>query len=97
MEAPSLMDYQFVFEKTVEADKNMLDYAKMAILLAFNEYPNDDYKKCELISIKFEEKYGNSWGCTLIKKGEGDSCYPYINNYIKLKFNNYLIKIMRTR
>ena len=85
----------FIFEKTINADKSMCDYAKMTILLAFNEFPNDDYKKGELIAIKFEEKYGNCWGVSCFKNG--DSCYPYINHYIKLKYNGYIIKIMRTR
>ena len=77
------------------ANKNMIEYAKMAILLAFEEYPNDDLEKCRLISNKFHEKYGHKWGVSIIK--DGDSLFYYHDYYLYIKYKDYSIKIMRTK
>ena len=52
---------QFIFGDYKVADERMKDYAKMAILLAMEEYPGNYQKQSELIAIKFEERYGNRW------------------------------------
>ena len=40
---PSKSSFNFI--KVEEADKSMLEYAKMAILLALEDFPEDDWKK----------------------------------------------------
>ena len=85
----------FNFEEVIGADEKMIEYSKMVVLLAINEFPNDDYKKCELVSIKFEEKYGGCWGCSFLKNG--DTCYVYQDYFIKLRYNDYIIKILKTK
>ncbi len=43
------------------------DYVKIIILFVFTEYPYNDFEKCHLISKKFEEKYGQTWSCSVSK------------------------------
>ena len=68
---------QFLFEIEIGADEKMTEYAKMVILFAINEYPEDDHKKCKLIAKKFEEKYSGYWNCSVIK--DGDASFYYDN------------------
>ena len=82
---------QFIFEIEIGADKKMKEYAKMTILFAINESPEDDHKKCLLISEKFEEKYSGHWNCSVIK--DGDAAFYYDDYYMKIKYGNYTIKI----
>ena len=90
---PSLSS--FIVLSRENADNKMIDLAKMSILLAFEEYPNDDLEKCRFIQTKFQEKYGRKWGVSIVQ--EGDSLFFYDKYYLKLKFKDYTIKIMRTK
>ena len=83
----------FIFEKEIGADESMKDYAKMAILLAMNKYPDDDHEKCTLVIEKFEEKYNYYWDCSFIK--DGDSSCHYQDYYMKIRYKNYTIKISK--
>ena len=85
---------QFIYEKCVNADNSMKEFAEMSILYALQKYPDNDYQKCEFVSIKFEEKYGGNWGASFLKNG--DSCYVYRKYYIKVKYGDYTIKILKT-
>ena len=85
---------QFIYEKCVNVDNSMKEFAEMSILYALQKYPDNDYQKCEFVSIKFEEKYGGNWGASFLKNG--DSCYVYRNYYIKVKYGDYTIKILKT-
>ena len=95
MDYPPPARSQFIIECKEGADKKMIDFAKMTILLAFEEYPNDDLEKCKLIASKFEEIYHNSWGVSIIEKG--DSLFYYDKYYMKIKYKQFTIKIMRTK
>ena len=64
---------QFIFLKCLGADESMKDYAKMAILFALQEHPNDYPEMCRIIAHKFDEKYGGYWSCSIAK--EGGSCF----------------------
>ena len=85
------------FEYNTGADNSMIDFAKMAILLAFHEYPiNDDeneYKRAELVMKKFNEKYGNYWSVTFIIRG--NFCCHYDNYFIRVKYYGYKISIWK--
>ena len=83
----------FIFEEEIGADESMKDYAKMAILLAINNYPEDDHQKCRLIMEKFEEKYNGYWSCSFIKIG--DSSTYYQDYYLKIRYKDYTIKISK--
>ena len=37
---------QFIFVEEKGADESMKDFAKMTILLAIKEHPEDDHEKC---------------------------------------------------
>ena len=86
---------EFKIEKNAGFDNSMIEYAKMVILLAFSEYKDNYYKMCELISIKFEEKYGGRWGSSIIK--DGDSCYVYIKYCLTIIYKDYTIKINKIK
>ena len=75
----------FKFERSFGADESMKDYAKMAILLALQKYPDINPNHCGLISKKFEELYGGYWICLKYKVGFG--CYS-------LRYNNYMMSII---
>ena len=85
----------FIIEVNDGADKKMIDFAKMTILLAFEEYPNNDLERCNLIASKFNETYGHNWGVSMIKNG--DCLFYYHKYYLKIKYKDYNIKIMRTK
>ena len=96
MDSAPLSSSNFIFEKTRGTDKEMIEYAKMTILLACEDYPNDDYQKCDLVSTKFEEKYGGEWLTSFIK--DGDVRFWYKGGvYLKLKYKDYNIKIAKIR
>ena len=90
---PSLSS--FIIQSNENADNKMIDLAKMAILMSFKEYPNDFLEKCRFIQTKFEEKYGHKWDVSIIE--DGDSLFFYDKYYLKIKYNDYIIKIMRTK
>ena len=87
----------FFIIKSDGVTKSMLQYAKMVILLAFEEYPlsENDFDKCRLITEKFKEKYGSHWCVSMIKNG--DVCFNYYQHYLKIKYKNYTIKIGQTQ
>ena len=88
---------QFIFETVVGADESMKDFAKMVILLALKEYPDNDCynnNKCLLIVNKFHEHYGGYWCCSFFK--EGESIFNYIDYFIRIRYDNYIIKIAKT-
>ena len=95
MDSAPLSKSNFIFEKVVGADNSMIEYAKMTILLAIEEYPDDDWKKSDFVAGKFEEKYGNEWVASFIK--DGDYRFWYHDYYIKLKYKDYKIKIGKTK
>ena len=90
---PSKSSFNFI--KVEEADKSMLEYAKMAILLALEDFPEDDWKKANKVAQKFEEKYGGYWCASFIKNG--DVRFIYKDIYIKLSYKDYIIKIGRQK
>lgn len=94
MDSAPLSGSNFIFEKEVGADKEKKDYAKMAILLAFEEFPDDDYLKCNFVSTKFEEKYGGNWLTSFIKNGDVRFWYNG-GVFLKLKYKDYNIKISK--
>ena len=85
---------EFIFVKNKGADESMKDYAKMAILLAMKEHPDDDCQKSALVQNKFEEKYGGYWGCSFVK--EGGTCFHYKVYFLAIKFGSYKITIAKT-
>ena len=70
-----------------------LEYEKMAILLAIDEFPDpeNDWKKANKVAQKFEEKYGGCWCVSFIKNG--DVRFIYNDIYMKLTYKDYNIKI----
>ena len=82
------------FLNIIGADNSMSEYAKMTILLAFNEYPNSTYEKAKLVQKKFEEKYNGSWSCSFIK--EGDFISHYSTYFLRTKpFKGFTISIWK--
>ena len=83
----------FFFDRIEGADDSMIEFAKNVILLAFKEYPSSekDWEKCVFVSNKFGEKYGGNWSISFIKNG--DVCFWSKDYYIKLRYNDYKIKI----
>lgn len=92
MESAPPSNTNFIIEKSTISDKSMIEFAKMTILLAMQEYPDDDWKKCQLVCSKFEQKYGNNWCVSFIKNGEM-TCVCY--DFMKIRFKDYIIKIGR--
>ena len=86
---------KFNFIKVEGTNYSMLEYAKMAILLALYEYPEDDWKKANKVAQKFEENYGGYWCASFIKNG--DVRFIYNDIYIKLSNKDYIIKIGRQK
>ena len=84
----------FIFEKCKGADEQMKEFSKMIILLAMQEYPDDDEKKSEFIASKFDGKYGNHWSVSFIK--EGGSSFLSYKYSIKILYKGYKIKIAQT-
>ena len=74
---------QFIFLKIDGADEAMKDYAKMTILLAIQEHPDDHLQKCQLICSKFKERYGGNRNCSFMKEGSG--WYHFGNYFIGIK------------
>ena len=89
----------FEIEKNVGFDKSMIEYAKMTILYATNEFPNndgyiDDYKKANFVREKFNEKYRKYWSCCFSKSSQISS--TYFNHWICLKYKDYVITIWKS-
>ena len=72
---------EFKFEASFGADESMKDFAKMTILLALQDYPDNNIEQCLLIRKKFENLYGGSWICCKYKIGLGAITCSYYNNY----------------
>jgi hypothetical protein len=95
MDAPTaIQNKQFEFIHCISIDPYIEDYAKMAILFAFNECPNNDFEKCRLIVFKFQEKYGPTWSCSIIK--EGNQYCQYFTYFLQIKFEDYTIYIWKS-
>ena len=101
MAAPSIfsnINLNFKYYEVNGFDESMKEFAKMAILLAFHEYPYDgdpnDGKRASLVKKKFEEKYGKTWSCTFIK--DGDFRTTYFTYFIEIEYNKYNISIWRS-
>ena len=80
---------QFIFETVLGADESMKDFAKMVVLLALKEDPdNDGYNnnKFLLIVNKFREHYGGYWSCSFFK--EGESIFNHVGYFIRIKYDN---------
>ena len=92
---PSKSNFNFI--KVEGTDDSMLEYAKMTILLAIEEFPNseNDWEKANIVAQKFEEKYGGCWCVSFIKNG--DVRFIYDDIYIKLSYKDYNIKIGRQK
>ena len=90
---PPPIESKFIIEYNDGADQKMIELAKMSILLAFEEHLNDDLEKCKLMISKFEEAYKKyKWDVSIIKNG--DSLFYYHKYYLKIKYRDYIIKIM---
>ena len=72
----------------------MKDYAKMTILLAIQEHPDDYLKKSQLVCSKFNERYGGEWNCTFMKEGAGWYCAG--NYFIGIKYGDYKVIIFNS-
>ena len=87
---------QFIFLKCLGADESMKDYAKMAILLSMQEYPDEYEKKIDVILDKFEEKYGGHWSCSFMKIDGGASGFYHMGYFMKIQYGDYKISIAKT-
>ena len=85
---------QFTFLKCDGADEAMKDYAKMTILLAIQEHPDDHLKKCQLICSKFNERYGGLWNCSFMKEGSG--WYHNGGYFMGILYQNYKVIIFNS-
>ena len=92
--APPLKS-SFNLIKEEGTDNSIIEYAKMAILLAIDEFPDDDWRKANKVAQKFEENYGGYWCVSFIKNG--DVRFIYNDIYIKLRYKDYIIKIGRQK
>ena len=92
---PSKSSFNFI--KVEGTDDSMLEYAKMAILLAIDEYPDseNDWRKANRVAQIFEKKYGGYWCVSFIKNG--DVRFIYDDIYMKLNYKDYIIKIGRQK
>ena len=84
---------QFIFVEEKGADESMKDFAKMTILLAIKEHPEDDHEKCLFVAKKFEDYYKGYWNCSFIKDGDDSFYFDGVN--IKIKYEGYTIKIAK--
>ena len=85
----------FKFGEATCADESMKDYAKMTILLALQEYPDDNPLQCTRIREKFEEQYGGKWVCCKFKIGLGGISYHYYDYIIVILYGDYKFVILR--
>ena len=92
---PSKSSFKFI--KVEGTDNSMLEYVKMVILLAVDEFPEpeNDWKKANKVAQKFEEEYGGYWCVSFIKNGNVRFIYDDI--YMKLSYKDYNIKIGRQK
>ena len=87
---------EFKFLRVEGADESMKDYAKMAILLALQEHPDDNLEQCKLISEKFESLYEGIWNCIKYKDGFGGFFISFNNYYIQILFGDYKFTILKS-
>ena len=73
---------------------SMIEYTKMTILLAFHDYPQNDYDKAVFIKNKFGEKYGGFWSCVIYKNANIAS--RYFNFYVRINYKDYGISIWKS-
>ena len=92
--APNQNSSQFIYENCKVKDESMKEFAEMVILHALQKYPNDDFNIADAVCQKFEEKYGGSWSTSFIKNG--DSSIVCSDYFIKVKYGDYRIKIVRS-
>ena len=79
----------FKFENSNGADESMKDFAKMAILLALQKYPDNNPKQCELIQEKFERQYRCPWNCIKNKAGLGGFSIHFNNCFITVTYGDF--------
>ena len=84
---------KIIFINAGEISQGMQEYAKMVILLAFNEHPNDFTKQCSLIKSKFEQKYKSKWCCSISTNGA--LALHFSKFFLRIKYGNCIIKIWR--
>lgn len=95
--APPIPSSSCKILNSIGADSSMIDFAKMAILLAMNECPNDNYEKAKLITSKFEERYNGLWMTIIIEKNSQSNFYGhYFYYYFELEYEGYRIYIKKT-
>jgi len=94
MAAPIPTTYTFNFVQKIGINDSMIEFTKMVILLAFHDYPKNDYDKANFIMNKFKEKYGGIWSCGVMKGG--DVCSEFFDYCILVKYGGYDIKIWKT-
>ena len=87
---------EFKFEVAEGADESMKDFAKMAILLAIQEYPDDYPKQCNLISKKFFSQYGGIWSCIKYKAGLGGYNIFYYDYLMRILYGDYKFIILKS-
>ncbi len=73
---------------------SMIEYTKMTILLAFHDYPNDDYDKAVFIKNKLGEKYRGFWSCVIYKNAKLAS--QYFDFYVNMNYKDYGIIIWKS-
>ena len=86
---------KFEFGEDTVADESMKDYSKMAILLALQEYPDDNPEQCRFIRKKFENQYGGIWICCKYKIGLGGISYRYYNNSLIILYGDFKFLIFK--
>ena len=98
MDAPiSNYQHEFDFFARSGADESMIDYAKMAILFAFQKEYDTIFKKCEIIRFKFEEKYGGKWVVGMFQNNYSDVSSYYDQFCLCVQYNNYTFKIFKVK
>ena len=93
MAAPTPTNESFTFKNIIGMNDSMIEYTKMTILLAFHDYPQNDYDKVTFIMKKFEEKYGGFWSCCIFKKGNLSSHYS--DFFVRINYKDYQINIWK--
>ena len=87
---------EFKFDSVIGADESMKDYAKMTILFALKQYPDNNREQCGIVQTKFEERYGGSWGCVKFKVGLGGMKVHYDNYAIILTYGDFKYIIFKS-
>ena len=91
----SKFSLEFNFLKSIGINESMKDYVKTTILLALQEFPNDNTKQCKLICEKFGNQYGGTWNCIKCKSGCGGAWINYNNYLIQISYGDYKFNIFK--